>query len=74
MNSFQDLTSIKDAASNLEISEELVLKFIRMGFVKPIVDATTLKLTKYNMRRLNQAINLYEQCLPLETIEHRLNN
>jgi hypothetical protein len=74
MHSLQELISIKDAASNLDISEELVFKFIHLGLVKPIVESSSMKLTKYNMRRLTQVIDLYEQCYPPETIEFRLNN
>ncbi len=74
MLSTKKLLSIEDAAHNLQITEELVLKFVRSGIVKPIVDSSTLKLTGYNLRRLSQAIDLYEQCLTLENIEVRLNN
>ena len=74
MNSLENLTSIKEAASSLKISEELVMKFIRNGIVKAIVEHSHTKLTMYNFRRLSLAIDLHEKCLPPEAIEYRLNN
>jgi len=74
MKSFENLTSIKDAASRLKISEELVMKFIKNGIVKAIVKCSNTKLTQYNLRRLSQVIKLHEQCLPSEMIEFKLNN
>lgn len=74
MKSFENLTSIQDAASSLKISEELIMKFIKNGIVKAIVKRSNTKLTQYNLRRLSQAIELHEQCLPSEMIEFKLNN
>jgi hypothetical protein len=74
MKSFENLTSVQEAASRLKISEELVMKFIKNGIVKAIVKRSNTKLTQYNLRRLNQAIRLHEQCLPSEIIEYKLNN
>lgn len=74
MNTVSKLTSIEEAAAYLKISEELVLKFIRNGIVKTVVERSHTKLTQYNFRRLSQAIKLHEKCLPPEVIENRLNN
>lgn len=74
MNSSGNLLSIEDAAYNLQISEELVLKFIESGIVKPIIESSTMKLTSYNLRRLSRAIQLYEQCFSFDKIELCLNN
>jgi len=74
MKSLDVLISVQEAAAYFKISEELVMKFIRTGIVKAIVECSNTKLTQYNIRRLGQAIELHEQCLPLEIIEYRLNN
>jgi len=70
----RELKTIKDAAISLEISEELVLKFIKLGIVKPIFDSSTVKLTGYNLRRLSQALKMYENSFTPEAILARLNN
>ena len=74
MNSMKDLISIEEAAASLKISKELVMKFITNGIVKAIVGDSNTKLTHYSIRRLEQAIELHEQCLSPEIIEYRLNN
>ncbi len=74
MTSFENLTSIQEAAAYLKISEELVMKFIRNGIIKAVVERSHTKINQYNFRRLSLAIELHEKCLPPETIEYRLNN
>ena len=74
MNSLENLTSVQEAAAFLKISEELVMKFIRNGIVKAIVDHSHTKLNQYNFRRLSVAVELHEKCLPPEVIEYQLNN
>ena len=71
---YNKVTSLKDASINLSISEDLILKFINLGFIKPIHDGTVIKLTAYNLRRLKQVLDLYERCFPPDEIEVMLNN
>lgn len=70
----KEAISIKDASIYLSVSEDLILKFVNLGFIKPIYDGTVMKLTAYNLRRLKQVLDLYERCLPVEKIELILNN
>ena len=74
MKPFNDLISVQEAAAHLKISEELVMKFIKNGIIKAIAGGSNAKLTQYSIRRLGQAIELHEQCLPTDIIEYRLNN
>ena len=69
-----EAVSLKDASINLNISEALILKFINRGFIKPIHDGTVIKLTAYNLRRLKQALDMYERSFSLDKIELILNN
>lgn len=74
MKSFENFTSVQEAADCLKISEELVMKFIQNGIIKAVVDHSHTKINKYNFRRLTQAIELHEKCLPPDAIEYKLNN
>ena len=74
MQSSQNRISIRDAANSLNISEALIQKFIRLGFVKAVSRKNSVQLTGYNFRRLIKALDLYEQNVPTETIENILNN
>jgi hypothetical protein len=70
----KEAISVKDASIYLSVSEDLILKFINLGFIKPIYDGTVVKLSAYNLRRLKQVLDMYERCLPTEKIELILNN
>ena len=69
-----NLTTIAAAATYLNISEDLIIKFIKQGLITPIYEESKVKLTDYNFRRLITAVDLYEKCMPTETIEFLLNN
>jgi hypothetical protein len=66
--------TLRDASVYLNISEDLIRKFIALGFIKTINDGTAMKLTAYNLRRLKRVLDLYEKCFPPEKIEVILNN
>ena len=68
------LYSIEEAASNLAVSEALVCKFIKRGFVVAVQQGRVKKVTAYGLRRLSEIIKMYEQSYTLETIEQRLNH
>ncbi len=68
------LTSITEAAENLHVSEALVRKFISQGLITPVYDEKKPGLTPYNYRRLIQAVDLYEQCIPGDRIAVMLDN
>jgi hypothetical protein len=67
--------TIRDASIYLNISEDLIKKFITLGFIKPMDnDGTSIKLSAYNLRRLKQVLDLYEKSFSPEKIEVILNN
>ncbi len=68
------LYSIEEAASNLEVSEALIRKFIQQGIVVAVEQGRAKKLTAYGVRRLSELLHLYEQSYPLESIERKLND
>ena len=69
------LISLNDASIYLNISEDLIKKFITLGFVKPIYDnGPAIRLTAYNLRRLKLVLDLYEKSVSPEKIEGILNN
>lgn len=68
------LTSIPEAAGFLNVSEAYVNKFIELGLVIPVRKKSETLLTKYNLRRLIQAVELYEKNFPPETIEFMLDS
>jgi hypothetical protein len=67
-----DLFSIREAAYSLQISEDLVQKFIHMGFVSTVKEGQAKKITSYGIRRLMRAIDLYEKSYSTEYIEKML--
>ena len=66
------LYSISEAALSLQISEDLVQKFIHMGIVKTVKEGPIKKLTSYGMRRLHRAIDMYEKSYSADHIEKML--
>ena len=69
------IISLRDASVYLNISEDLIRKFITLGFIRPVHnDGTVIKLTAYNLRRLKQVLDLYEKSFSPEKIEIILNN
>ncbi len=68
------LYSIEEAATNLEISEDLIRKFIQKGFVVPVEQGRVKKLTAYGLRRLSEIVSLYEQSYSMDRIEQTINH
>ncbi|MCB0281966.1 MAG: hypothetical protein KDF60_05245 [Calditrichaeota bacterium] len=67
-----NLLSVSEAASSLQISEDLVQKFIQMGLIATVKEGHSKKLTPYGMRRLMRAMDMYEKSYSTENIERLL--
>lgn len=67
-----DLFSISEAANSLQVSEDLVQKFIHMGLVTTVKEGQAKKITSYGMRRLLRAMDMYEKSYTTEHIEKML--
>ena len=66
--------SVQDVANNLEVSEALIIKFIKMGLIVPLNDGSTPKFTTYGMRQLRRIVDLYEKSYSHESIEYIINH
>lgn len=69
-----DIFTIPEVASNLEVSELLVNKFINKGLIHPVEQGKARKLTGYNYRQLVRVIDLYEKSYPYESIDAIINH
>ena len=71
---YSETYSIQEVANDLEVSEDLIKKFIKKGLIIPVNDGLSLKLTRYNIRRLLKVVDLYEKSFSTDSIEYIINH
>lgn len=68
------LISLTEAACLLEISEPVIVKFIKRGLISSVLRGNARMLTPYGIRRLTRIVDMYEKSFSIELIEKELNN
>jgi predicted DNA-binding protein YlxM (UPF0122 family) len=71
---YPETYSIPEVANDLELSEDLIKKFIKKGLIIPVNDGLSPKLTRYNIRRLLKIVDLYEKSFSTDSIEYIINH
>jgi predicted DNA-binding protein YlxM (UPF0122 family) len=71
---YSETYSIQEVANDLEVSEDLIKKFIKKGLIIPVNDGLSPKLTRYNIRRLLKVVDLYEKSFSTDSIEYIINH